>query len=226
MSAKRSGRQRQKDIVIVGAGGFAREVAWLIEEINRQAPTWSFLGYIEADRAQTGQPLGQSRIIGDDEFVERYDRELSVVIGIGRPPIIERIRARLERLPHLRFPNLVHPGVLWDRERIQLGVGNIICAGNILTTDIRLGSFNILNLASTYGHDVVIGDNCVFNPGANVAGRVKIGDTCLLGTNCAVLETLAIGDHATVSAGSLVIRDVAPGQTVIGVPARPLPPKE
>jgi len=214
------------DIVIIGAGGFAREVAWLIHEINGQAARWNLLGYIEAAPAQVGRPVGRSHVIGDDRFLERYDRELSLVIAVGRPAIIERVRRRVEGLSHLRFPNLIHPSVLWDQGRIEMGVGNIICAGNILTTDIRIGSFNILNLGGTCGHDAVIGDHCVLNPGAHIAGRVTVGDTCLLGTNCAVLETLTIGDHATVGAGSLVIRDVVSGQTVVGVPARPLPPKE
>jgi sugar O-acyltransferase (sialic acid O-acetyltransferase NeuD family) len=211
-----------KDIVILGAAGFAREVAWLIDEINRQAPTWNFLGYVEADPARVGQPCGDATIVGDDTFLENYAGELHAVIGIGRPPIIERLRHTLERLPHVRFPNLIHPSVLWDRKRIQIDAGNILCAGNILTTDIRIGSFNILNLASTFGHDAVIGDHCVINPGVNLSGGVTLGDTCLLGTSCTILENLTLGPNVTVGAGALVTRDVAAGLTVVGIPAKPM----
>lgn len=210
-----------QNIVILGASGFAREVAWLIKDINRQTPTWNFLGYVDASPERVGQPCGDATVVGDDSFLEQYPDELHVVIGIGRPPIIARLRQKLERLPHLRFPNLVHPTVLWDRDRMALGVGNIICAGNIFTTDIRIGSFNICNLASTYGHDAVIGDHCVINPGVNLSGGVHLGHGCLLGTSCTILENLTLNDNVTVGAGALVTRDVAEGLTVVGIPAKP-----
>lgn len=211
-----------KNIVILGASGFAREVAWLIAEINRPTPQWNFLGFIDAKPEAMGQPCGDATIIGDDSFLERYSGELNVVIGIGRPAIIARLHEQMRRWPHLRFPNLIHPSVAWDRSRIQLGEGNIICAGNIFTTDICIGSFSIFNLASTYGHDAVIGNHCVINPGVNLSGGVRVGDGCLLGTSCTILENLTIGSHATVGAGALVTRNVDPGVTVVGIPAKPL----
>ena len=101
-------------------------------------------------------------------------------------------------------------------------MGNVICAGNIITTDIRIGSFNLINLASTYGHDDVIGDCCAFNPGVNLSGRVTIGDRCLLGTNSAVLENVTLGDDVVVGAGAVVTKNIDSGLTVVGIPARPL----
>jgi len=214
-----------RDIVIVGSGGLAREVAWLIESINRPRPTWNLLGFI-GTTSEVGRSCGRVQVIGDDTYLERCNRELSVVIGIGRPATIARLQWHINRLPHLSFPNLVHPSVQWDSDRVQRGLGNIICAGAILTTDIRLGSFNVLNLGSTFGHDIIIGDHCVINPGANLAGRVRLGNGCLLGANCTVLENVSIGDGATVGASSLVVRDVPSRVTVFGVPAKLLPRKE
>jgi sugar O-acyltransferase (sialic acid O-acetyltransferase NeuD family) len=211
-----------RDLVIVGGGGLAREVSWLIKEINSEGKTWNFLGYIEADPSRVGQPCGDAVIIGTDEWLSGLGRKISVVIGIGTPRIIDRIRQNLILNGNLQFPNLVHPNVSWDRRRIQLGVGNIVCAGNILTTDIRIGSFNVLNLASTYGHDAVIGDACVINPGVNLSGAVTVGDRCLLGTGSLVLENLVLGDDVTVGAGAVVTRNVDSGLTVVGIPARPL----
>jgi sugar O-acyltransferase (sialic acid O-acetyltransferase NeuD family) len=211
-----------KDLVIVGAGGFARDVAWLIKEINSDATAWHFLGFVEADHTQVGRVCGDATVIGDDQWLLQYEKELGVAVAIGNLKAIDRIRQSLCIKRNLSFPNLVHPSTLWDRKRIEMGVGNIVCAHNIFTTDIRIGSFNLFNLASTFGHDDVIGDCCAFNPGVNIAGRVTIGNRCLVGTGAAIFENLTLGDDVVVGGGSVVTRDVHSGLTVFGNPAKPL----
>jgi sugar O-acyltransferase (sialic acid O-acetyltransferase NeuD family) len=212
-----------KDIAIVGASGFAREVAWLIRDINEEAQVWNLIGHIDATFTGTRGHIGESMIIGDDAMLMSYPRDLAVAIGIGDPKTLLRLRDSLARNNRLLFPNLMHPSVLCDWPRVKFGRGNIVCAGNILTTDIVIGSFNVLNLACTYGHDVHVGDCCVINPGCNVSGGVRVGDGCLLGTGSKVLQNVTIGPGATVGGGALVNRDVPPGVTAVGVPARPLP---
>lgn len=211
-----------EDIVIVGAGGFAREVAWVIKDINSDKMTWNFLGYIESDACQIGRPCGDSTVIGDDQWLLDYRKELNVVIAMGNLKTLDRIRQNLVKKPNLRFPNLIHPSTIWDRKRIQIEVGNVICANNIFTTDIRIGSFNLFNLASTYGHDDVIGDSCALNPGVNISGRVTIGNRCLIGTGAVILENITLGDDVIVGGGAVVTKNVDPGLTVVGIPAKPL----
>ncbi len=213
-----------KDLVIFGAGGFARETLFLVEDINRGAtgPVYNMLGYIVDDPGETGRPVGKSMIIGTaDWFGERVE-PVCCVLAIGNPAILAGIAARLGKLPAIEFPNLVHPGTVWDRERVELGRGNIIAAGNILTTDIRIGSFNIFNLNCTYGHDVVIGDCCVINPGCNISGNVTLTGWTLIGTGATILQGLKIGAGATVGAGAVVTKDIQSGVTVVGIPARPI----
>ena len=213
-----------KDIVILGAAGFAKQVAFLIECINRALTQaeWNILGYIDADPEKIGTYNGKYPIIGDEDYLIAYERTIYAVVGIGTPSIIRRIHEKLHRYDHIQFPNLIHPNVVMDIERIHLGEGNIICAGNILTTDISIGSCNILNKNSAYGHDIVIGDYCVFNSGLNMSGGVRVGDGCLIGAGATVLQYLTIGAGATVGAGAVVTKDVEPGLTVVGVPAKPL----
>lgn len=210
------------DIVIMGAGGFAREVGWLIKEINAINPIWNLLGYVEEDSSWVGRLVGSHTVIMDDQELLALEQPLNVVIAIGNPKIILNLRKKLIQNHYLSFPNLIHPSHCWDRERITLGVGNIFCAGNIFTTDISIGDFNVFNLASTYGHDAKIGIGNVINPGVNLSGNVVVGDGCFIGTGACILEKLTIGNYATVGAGAVVTRNVSEGVTVVGIPARPL----
>ena len=208
-----------EDLVIFGSGGMARDVAFLIEQINNASPQWNILGFVETDRERVGQQVGKYRVYCTEE--ELFDKSLSVAMGIGTPVVNHKIASRFAQHANIRFPNLIHPSVIRDEARVALGRGNILFAGNIFTTDITIGSFNIFNFNGIYAHDVHVGDCCVFNSGVKLSGGVEIGSRCLVGAGATVLQYLKIGDEVTVGAGSVVTKDVAAGTTVVGVPAKP-----
>ena len=213
-----------KDIVIFGAGGLAREIAFLIEDINHSAnkPVWNILGFVETDHQLINKQVGKYVVFCAEDDLLNYDETICAVIGIGNPKIIQKIVSKFQGVQNIVFPNIIHPQTIWDQMRIQLGHGNVICAGNILTTDVVIGSFNLINLHCTIGHDTVIHDGSVINPGANISGGVVIHSGCLIGTGATILQYKTIGEGATVGAGTLVNKDVEPGTTVVGVPARVL----
>lgn len=213
-----------KEIVVVGAGGMAREVEWIIREINlRQGEVFKFKGYVVSDDESSARAWGDLNVLGDDTFLLSYSGPtLDVVIAIGSPSILSRVSKKLPDNPHLEFPNLVHPQTQFDGGSSSLGIGNIVLPGSIVTTDVEIGNFNILNTAVTIGHDTRIGDCCVINPGAHISGKVNVGNSVLIGAGSVTLQTLTIGDGATIGAGAVVTRSVRGGETVVGVPARPL----
>lgn len=208
------------DIVIMGAGGFAREVASLIRDINRTDPTYNLLGFIDKDDSQVGTRVGANTILGGENWLA--DRSVAAAIGTGNPAVNRKIADRLLQRENISFPNLVHPGTILDHGRVAMGQGNVICAGNIFTTDISIGSFNVFNLGCTYGHDIIVEDCCVFSPGLNVSGGVTFHHQSYVGTGANFIEQLTVGASAVIGAGALVNRDVEAGATVVGVPARPI----
>ena len=215
-----------EDVVIVGAGGHAKEIAYLIEEINRYKKTWNLLGFIERDNSNKDAYNGNYQVIGDENYLVN-SKIKNAVIAIGTPNIVQKIHQRISNLnTNLKFPNIIHPDISKKMSRNQIGAGNIICEGNIFTTDISIGSFNCFNRACNISHDCVIEDYCIINPGVNISGGVKLRSNCLIGTGATILQYLEIGKGATVGAGSLAARDVEAGTTVVGVPARVARKKE
>lgn len=211
----------KKALVIIGAGGFAREVQWLAEEINSCMPQWELLGFIDDDIRKKGQVINGLPILGDMEWFSEHSEPVNVAFAVGNPSGRKKLVERFSRNLNAGFPNLIHPSVKLSSS-VHMGTGNIICSGALFTTNIELGSFNIINLGCTVGHDVFVGDYCTIAPAANISGNVRINNMCEIGTNSCIIQNVSIGETSTIGAGSVVIRDIPPGCTAVGVPAKPI----
>jgi len=209
---KRNAQCGINNLAIVGSGGFAKEVEWLVKRINQVRKSWNILGFIDKTE-------GAQEIIGDDSFILGSQERLAVAIGIGNAGIREALYTSYCQNPNIWFPNLIDPASIVSRE-ICMGIGNIICANSVFTVNINLGNFNIINLSSTIGHDVQIGNYNTVNPGTNISGNVTIGNRTELGTGVKVIQGKNIGNDAIIGAGSVVISDVPEQCTMVGVPAK------
>lgn len=216
----------RKNLIILGSSGLAREMAMVAEQVNARSHAWNFLGFISGDIKEQGRNLGMGKVLGDDAWLIEGDLRADLIIGVGFPKVKAKILEKYLALhDRFTFPNLIHPSASLDFRRVDLGVGNVITAGTALTCDIEISDFNLFNLNGTVGHDARIGNFNVFNPSVNISGGVQIGSRVLAGTGCQILENLKVGDDATLGAGSVVVKDVEPGLTMVGVPAKPLTPR-
>ena len=206
-------------IAIVGSGGFAREVLTLIEDINRQNLTYEIVGYVDND---TSKSIHGFPVIGDDDFVNKVNEPLSVVIAVGEPHLKQKIRNKYTN-PLVKFPSLIHPSVqIGSKKTVKIGKGCIICAGCIFTTDIQIKNFVTFNLMCTVGHDSEIDNYCSFMPSVNISGEVKVNEGVYVGTGAKIINQLEIGENTIVGAGAVVAKDLPGNCTAVGVPAKPI----
>lgn len=207
-----------KSIVIIGAGGFGREVHWLIKQINREKEEWNFLGYID-DNVEVGTEINGKKVLGNLDYLLNQKENLSVAIAIGNAKVRKQLVERLSKNQKLEYPNLIAPDVYID-ETVQLGKGNIITSGNILTVNIKIEDFNIINLSCTIGHDVEFDSFVTVYPCANISGNVDIAAECELGTNSCIIQGIKIGRETIIGAGAVVIRNIEGKCTAVGNPVR------
>jgi sugar O-acyltransferase (sialic acid O-acetyltransferase NeuD family) len=207
-----------QDLIIFGAGGFGRETALMVEQINSIKRQWNLLGFYD-DHIAKGTKVDDITVLGGLPDLITQSERVAVTIAIADPGVRKKISAALEN--QFEFPILIHPSVLiGDTTRNKIGEGCILTAGTILTTSIQIGKFVIINLSSTIGHDASLGDYCAIMPGCSISGSVTLGDEVFVGSGARILPGVTVGEKSNIGAGAVVTRSVLSGQTVVGVPAR------
>lgn len=208
-----------KNLYIIGAGGFGREVVWLVERINAVCPEWSIRGFIDDNSSIWGSTEDGYPVVGGSDFLLRQESEVWTVCAVGAAKVRRKIIEKLESRSNIKFATIVDPSVILS-DRITIGEGSIICAGTILTVDIVIGKHVIINLDCTIGHDDVIEDYVTIYPSANVSGNVIIGKCAELGTGMQIIQGKKIGKESILGAGAVVVKDIPEKCTAVGSPAR------
>lgn len=210
-----------KELYIVGAGGFGREILWLVQRINEHAPTWKFSGFIDDNAELHGLTRDGYPVLGGCDYLQKLTNNVWVVIAVGAAQVKKKIAEKLEQFPKLQFATLIDPSVQLSSS-VSIGEGSIICAGSVLTVDVEIGNHVAINLNCTVGHDAVLQDYTTVYPGVHISGNVAVGQCVELGTGSQIIQGKKIEDNIVVGAGSVVTKDLVEQGTYVGVPVKKL----
>lgn len=212
-----------KKLAIIGAGGFGREVLWLVREINRfsllkkKQEKYNIIGFIDDNKTLHNKNICDVPVLGSKEWL-LDNRDVSAVCAIGSSRIKIKIINFLDE-NSIKTESIIHPSVQMSKY-VNIGTGSIICSNVIMTTQIKIGKHVIINLNVTIGHDVEIGDSSTIYPGVNVSGDVNIGKGVELGTNSAIIQGINIGSGLILGAGAVVNKNLESNVVAVGIPAK------
>lgn len=201
--------QRNNDIYIIGAGGHAKVILAMLEELGQKC-----LGIYDDNEKLWGTTFHSVPVIG--AVSELHDREdIHAVIAIGNNKIRRQIS---EKFKQLHWETLIHPHS-WVHKSVEIGEGTVIFAGAVIQPDTSIGRHTIVNTSASIDHDCRIGNFCHIAPGCHICGGVRISDSTLVGVGTSVIPCVTVTADTVIGAGASVVRNITHKGTYAGVPA-------
>ncbi|MFF8950807.1 acetyltransferase [Streptomyces sp. NPDC014940] len=205
-------------LLIVGAGGFARETAQAV----RDAGGTELLGHLDDNAALHGTEVDGVPVLGGCDLVHDLSRA-RVVVCVGNPGDYAsraRLVARLG-LPADRYATVVHPTASVSRTS-EIGPGSVLLAHCALTASVRVGAHVAVMPQAVLTHDDEVGDCATIASGVRLGGGVRVERGAYLGSGSLIREATTVGAWSLIGMGSAVLGDVPPGEVWAGSPARRL----
>ncbi len=205
-----------KNLVILGSGVHAAEMAEIVERINRQRKTWNLLGFISRNPADVGRKFNGKPVLGTFDHLTRWMREKVFFTA-----------SNCNKLPQAGFidrkylVSLVDPGAFVSKTAV-LGKGCVVYPGCFIGLQAKLGDMVFMLANCIVNHDVVLEDRVIVTSGVALAGHVHVEENCYLGQACTVREGLRIGRGSLIGMGAVVVKDVPAGSVMTGNPAKKL----
>lgn len=197
------------DLIILGTGVHAAEMAEIVERVNRVSPTWNLLGLL-AHRDPAPEALNGYPVLGPAAALERYP-EASLLPVFDWPPS--------PGVPRERLVSLVDPTSFVSRSA-AIGAGSVLYPHCFVGFNARLGERVFCLSGSIINHDDVLEDGVVVASGVTLAGQVHVEADCYLGQGCTVRQHLRIGRGSLIGMGAVVVADVPPNSVIVGNPGR------
>jgi sugar O-acyltransferase (sialic acid O-acetyltransferase NeuD family) len=212
-----------QSLLVVGAGGHAREVLSLIGRINDRSPSWVVKGLLVDPQYQLGEELDGVPILGGLESLITHP-DAHAVIAVGSSEGRSQIADRLSLMGSVQFATLVDPDAS-VASNATVAPGSQVLSGAVIGAAAEIGRHCIINYGAIVSHECRIADFVTIGPAACLGGRTSLLEGVEVGIGARLLPRLKVEAGAAVGAGAVVTRSVAADSTVVGVPARALKPR-
>jgi sugar O-acyltransferase (sialic acid O-acetyltransferase NeuD family) len=210
-----------KDLVIIGAGGLGKEVAWLIENINNTIPTWNILGFLEDEKHNDnwGKIINGYPVLGGNDWLFNYKKEIHIICAIGKSSVRKLVYEKITQYSNVKLATLIDPSVRIDKT-VNIGEGSIICRNCTLTVDSNIGNGVLMNTGASVGHDSIVGDYCTFLTNSIAAGHTNFGECCEIGSGAFILQGKKVVANTVLAPLSSILKDITEPGMYAGNPAR------
>ncbi|UNW09143.1 MULTISPECIES: acetyltransferase [Acinetobacter] len=202
-----------REIIIIGAGGHAIEIAWLANRCKRKVK-----GFLDDTLEKQGKIFSNIPVLGRIEERNKY-LDCEFIIAIGNPRARNKIIQNFFSEECYCFATLIDPSSILG-ENIKIGQGSMICAGTVLTINVEVGNHCIVNINATLSHGVKINDYVTIAPNVSISGDVWIKQQVEIGANSSIREKLTIYEGAMIGMGAVVVKDVEKNYVLVGNPAK------
>jgi len=218
-------KSEAKVLGIVGLGGFAKEISWHILEsnLNLSKPNKSIqILYISAE--DTDESFFEGfQVIAETDFLYSLSNPRSHIITVADPHKRSTIDAKYTKAGCL--PQSIVSKYARIANSSEVGAGSVLCPGVIIMPNVKIGSSFHANINSYVAHDSVIGNFVTFSPGVMCNGNVIIEDNVFVGAGAIIKNgtgnnPIVIGKNSVIGMGAVVTKNVNPGETVVGIPAK------
>ena len=205
-----------KNLIIIGAGGFGREMFGAAREAVGFGERFRIKGFLDGNPAALDGFAGYPDIIGSPEAYAPEPDDVFIT-ALGSIAARRRCAGMIEARGGV-FVSVIHRSASLG-PNVAVGEGSFVAHNVVLTADVKVGRHACVFHGTVIGHDTVLGDYTHVYSLVSVGGGVRIGEGASVFPGAKIVPRVAIGEGATVGIGSSVIRDVAPGITVFGSPA-------
>ncbi|MDP4151678.1 MAG: NeuD/PglB/VioB family sugar acetyltransferase [Bacteroidota bacterium] len=209
-------------MIIVGAGGHAKEILGVLSELGELGDGGSSAVFFYDDLSPSAPDSLFDRfsvLRTPDEAKAALSRDPRFILGIGKPSARQFMEKKYSSWGG-RLTSVISPHARIGEFGVNLAPGVNVMTGAVITQDIVIGKGTILHIHCSVHHDCRIGEFCEISPGARILGKVLIGDLSRIGAGAVLLPGVRIGYGVTVGAGAVVTKDIDDGLTVKGIPAR------